>query len=174
MRLPRRKCSLVANHGAALWMSDQWHGLSPRPGRSATGHRVDRDRRVHARRPGPFGMEDFDPHRRRNFTRRRHAPDGTGTRSSCAGCPPAGRAPSGCWRHWCWRPSRGHVHVQHGGGEPVPALGISSAALAGPEGRLHPIQAVMSVALASMSISLPISTPPNALAYGRGEFTTRE
>jgi sodium-dependent dicarboxylate transporter 2/3/5 len=54
-------------------------------------------------------------------------------------------------------------------------IGISSAALAGPGGGLHPIQVAMSIALAaSMSMALPISTPPNALAYGRGEFTTGE
>jgi sodium-dependent dicarboxylate transporter 2/3/5 len=53
-------------------------------------------------------------------------------------------------------------------------IGIS-AALAGPDAGLHPIQAAISIALAaSMSMALPISTPPNALAYGRGEFTTRE
>lgn len=53
-------------------------------------------------------------------------------------------------------------------------IGVSSAALGGPNG-LHPIQAAMSIALAaSMSMALPISTPPNALAYAKGEFTTRE
>ena len=53
-------------------------------------------------------------------------------------------------------------------------IGISSATLAGSDG-LHPIQAAMSIALAaSMSMALPISTPPNALAYAKGEFTTRE
>jgi sodium-dependent dicarboxylate transporter 2/3/5 len=54
-------------------------------------------------------------------------------------------------------------------------IGISSAALPGVDGSLHPIQIAMSIALAaSLSMALPISTPPNALAYGRGEFTTRE
>lgn len=54
-------------------------------------------------------------------------------------------------------------------------IGVSFAALAGSDGGLHPIQAAMSIALAaSMSMALPISTPPNALAYGWGEFTTRE
>jgi len=53
-------------------------------------------------------------------------------------------------------------------------IGISAASLAGTNG-LHPIQAAMSIALAaSMSMALPISTPPNALAYAKGEFTTRE
>ena len=53
-------------------------------------------------------------------------------------------------------------------------IGISAAAVAGAEG-LHPIQAAMSIALAaSMSMALPISTPPNALAYATGVFTTRE
>jgi sodium-dependent dicarboxylate transporter 2/3/5 len=54
-------------------------------------------------------------------------------------------------------------------------IGISSAALPGLNGTLHPIQAAMSIALAaSMSMALPISTPPNALAYARGEFSTRD
>lgn len=54
-------------------------------------------------------------------------------------------------------------------------IGLSSATLAASDGGLHPIQIAMSVALAaSMSMALPISTPPNAMAYGRGEFTTRE
>lgn len=52
-------------------------------------------------------------------------------------------------------------------------IGISAAAAT--EGGLHPVQAAISIALAaSMSMALPISTPPNALAYARGEFTTRE
>jgi sodium-dependent dicarboxylate transporter 2/3/5 len=52
-------------------------------------------------------------------------------------------------------------------------IGLSSASLALPHGGLHPIQIGMSIALAaSMSMALPISTPPNAMAYGRGEFTT--
>src|SRR5690606_1797295 len=54
-------------------------------------------------------------------------------------------------------------------------IGISSTALAAPEGGLHPVQVAMSIALAaSMSMALPISTPPNAMAYGRGEFSTRD
>lgn len=37
----------------------------------------------------------------------------------------------------------------------------------------HPVQMAMCIAMAaSMSMALPISTPPNALAYSRGEFTT--
>lgn len=54
-------------------------------------------------------------------------------------------------------------------------IGISSAALAGTEGGLSPVQATMSIALAaSLSMALPVSTPPNAIAYARGEFTTRD
>lgn len=42
-------------------------------------------------------------------------------------------------------------------------------------GALHPIQVAISLALvASLSMTLPISTPPNALAYARGEFSTKE
>lgn len=51
-------------------------------------------------------------------------------------------------------------------------VGLSSAALAG---SLPPVQAALSIALAaSLSMALPISTPPNAIAYARGEFTTRD
>jgi sodium-dependent dicarboxylate transporter 2/3/5 len=33
----------------------------------------------------------------------------------------------------------------------------------------------LSIALAaSLSMALPVSTPPNAIAYARGEFTTRD
>lgn len=54
-------------------------------------------------------------------------------------------------------------------------IGLSSAALAGPEGGLHPIHIAVSIALvASLSMALPVSTPPNAMAYARGEFTTRD
>jgi solute carrier family 13 (sodium-dependent dicarboxylate transporter), member 2/3/5 len=53
-------------------------------------------------------------------------------------------------------------------------IGLSSAAISGAEGSLYPIQVAMSIALAaSMSMALPISTPPNALAYASGEVTTR-
>lgn len=54
-------------------------------------------------------------------------------------------------------------------------IGISSSMLPGANGGLHPIQIAMSIAMAaSMSMALPISTPPNAIAHARGEFTTRE
>jgi sodium-dependent dicarboxylate transporter 2/3/5 len=54
-------------------------------------------------------------------------------------------------------------------------IGLSSAALSSATGSLHPIQAAMSIAFAaSLSMALPISTPPNALAYARGEFTKAE
>lgn len=50
-------------------------------------------------------------------------------------------------------------------------IGLSAAVASGS----NPIQIAMSIALvASLSMALPISTPPNALAYSRGEFTTRE
>jgi len=50
-------------------------------------------------------------------------------------------------------------------------IGISAAAAAGHA----PVQMAISIALAaSMSMALPISTPPNAIAYASGEFTTRE
>lgn len=42
-------------------------------------------------------------------------------------------------------------------------------------GGLHPVQVAMSIAFAaSMSMALPISTPPNALAHAHGEFTSRD
>jgi sodium-dependent dicarboxylate transporter 2/3/5 len=54
-------------------------------------------------------------------------------------------------------------------------IGISSAALSETGGFLSPVQASISIALAaSISMALPVSTPPNAIAYARGEFTTRE
>jgi sodium-dependent dicarboxylate transporter 2/3/5 len=54
-------------------------------------------------------------------------------------------------------------------------IGLSSATLAGPAGGLPPVQAAVSIALAaSLSMTLPMSTPPNAIAYARGEFTPRE
>jgi sodium-dependent dicarboxylate transporter 2/3/5 len=50
-------------------------------------------------------------------------------------------------------------------------VGLSAAAVMG----ANPVQAAMSIALAaSLSMALPISTPPNALAYASGEFTSRE
>ena len=54
-------------------------------------------------------------------------------------------------------------------------IGISSAATAGTLGGLHPIHVAVSIALvASMGMALPVSTPPNAMAYARNEFTTRD
>ncbi len=54
-------------------------------------------------------------------------------------------------------------------------IGISAATATGTTGGLHPIQVAMSIAfIASMSMALPISTPPNALAHAKGEFTTRD
>lgn len=53
-------------------------------------------------------------------------------------------------------------------------IGLSAAAAA-PASDLHPIQIGVSIALASaMSMALPMSTPPNAMAYARGEFSARE
>jgi solute carrier family 13 (sodium-dependent dicarboxylate transporter), member 2/3/5 len=54
-------------------------------------------------------------------------------------------------------------------------IGLSSAAMAGPDGGLHPVHVAVSIALvASLSMALPVSTPPNAMAYARNEFTTRD
>ncbi|MDP3071262.1 MAG: DASS family sodium-coupled anion symporter [Opitutaceae bacterium] len=54
-------------------------------------------------------------------------------------------------------------------------IGLSAAVTAGPAGGLSPVQAAVSIALAaSLSMVLPVSTPPNAIAYARGEFTTRD
>jgi sodium-dependent dicarboxylate transporter 2/3/5 len=54
-------------------------------------------------------------------------------------------------------------------------IGFGSAAMAAGGDALHPVQVAMSIALAaSMSMALPISTPPNAIAHARGEFTTGE
>jgi sodium-dependent dicarboxylate transporter 2/3/5 len=51
-------------------------------------------------------------------------------------------------------------------------IGLSSAAGAG---GLHPVHIAVSIALvASMGMALPVSTPPNAMAYARNEFTTRD
>lgn len=42
-------------------------------------------------------------------------------------------------------------------------------------GGLHPVHAAVSIALAaSMSMALPVSTPPNAMAFATGELTTRQ
>lgn len=54
-------------------------------------------------------------------------------------------------------------------------VGLSAAAVASTGGGLHPVHVAVSIALAaSMSMALPVSTPPNAMAYSQGEFTTRE
>ena len=54
-------------------------------------------------------------------------------------------------------------------------IGLSSAAIFDAQGGLYPIQVAMSIALAaSMSMALPIGTPPNALAYASGEVATRD
>lgn len=53
-------------------------------------------------------------------------------------------------------------------------IGISSASVVSGSG-LHPVQVALSIAMvASMTMMLPISTPPNALAHARGEFTSSE
>ena len=53
-------------------------------------------------------------------------------------------------------------------------LGISSAALIG-GGVVSAVQAAMCIAMAaSLSMALPVSTPPNAIAYATGEFETRD
>jgi len=52
-------------------------------------------------------------------------------------------------------------------------IGISAASVAG--AGLPATQAALAIALAaSLSMALPISTPPNAIAYASGEFTTRD
>lgn len=54
-------------------------------------------------------------------------------------------------------------------------IGISAATAVSGNGNLHPTQVAMSIAFAaSLSMALPISTPPNALAHAKGEFTTRD
>ncbi len=53
-------------------------------------------------------------------------------------------------------------------------IGISSAALLGGNGG-PATQAAVSIALAaSLSMTLPVSTPPNAIAYAAGGFATRD
>lgn len=54
-------------------------------------------------------------------------------------------------------------------------LGISSAAAMEGSGALHPVQVALSIAMvASLTMLLPVSTPPNAMAHARGEFSTGE
>lgn len=57
-------------------------------------------------------------------------------------------------------------------------IGLSAATTAGslgPTGTLSPARVVLSIALAaSLSMGLPVSTPPNAIAYATGEITTRD
>ena len=54
-------------------------------------------------------------------------------------------------------------------------IGLSSAAIFDAQGGLYPIQVAISIALAaSMSMALPINTPPNALAYASGEVASRD
>lgn len=53
-------------------------------------------------------------------------------------------------------------------------VGLAAATVGGADG-LQPVQAAFSIALmASLSMALPVSTPPNAIAYTHGEFTTRD
>ncbi|GAB1489949.1 DASS family sodium-coupled anion symporter [Opitutaceae bacterium] len=54
-------------------------------------------------------------------------------------------------------------------------IGISAATATSAGTQIDPIHMAICIALAaSLSMALPISTPPNALAYARGEFTTRD
>jgi len=54
-------------------------------------------------------------------------------------------------------------------------IGLSAAAVMPGGGGLHPVHVAVSIALAaSMSMALPVSTTPNAMAYAQGEFTTRD
>ncbi len=53
-------------------------------------------------------------------------------------------------------------------------IGISSASLLG-HGSAPVVQVAVSIALAaSLSMALPVSTPPNAIAYAMGGFSTRD
>lgn len=53
-------------------------------------------------------------------------------------------------------------------------VGFAATIAAGAAG-LPAVQVALSIALAaSLSMALPVSTPPNAIAYARGEFTTRD
>ncbi len=54
-------------------------------------------------------------------------------------------------------------------------IGISAATASGAAASPSPVQAALCIAMAaSFSMALPISTPPNAIAYAQGEFTTRD
>ncbi|MBL9190160.1 MAG: DASS family sodium-coupled anion symporter [Opitutaceae bacterium] len=54
-------------------------------------------------------------------------------------------------------------------------IGISAAAISGPGVGISPVQVGLSIAMAaSLAMALPISTPPNAMAYARGEVATRD
>ena len=55
-------------------------------------------------------------------------------------------------------------------------IGLSVASVAAkPAVGFSPVQAALSIALAaSLAMALPVSTPANAIAYARGEFTTRD
>lgn len=54
-------------------------------------------------------------------------------------------------------------------------IGISAATLAEAGEGLAVVQVAVSIALvSSMTMALPVSTPPNAIAYAKGEFSTGE
>ena len=54
-------------------------------------------------------------------------------------------------------------------------IGISAATVAGASGGPSAVQAALCIAMAaSLSMALPVSTPPNAIAYAQGEFSTRD
>jgi sodium-dependent dicarboxylate transporter 2/3/5 len=63
-----------------------------------------------------------------------------------------------------------HLHVEHGGQSAV-THGVSFATTQG--AAVLPVG--ISIALAaSIAMALPVSTPPNAIAYASGEFNTRD
>jgi solute carrier family 13 (sodium-dependent dicarboxylate transporter), member 2/3/5 len=54
-------------------------------------------------------------------------------------------------------------------------IGISAAMAGGSGGSPSPVQAALCIAMASsFAMVLPVSTPPNAIAYATGEFTSRD